>query len=71
MLIVRAYSVLDQTVTEVSCIHGDQANHLVYREQRTRIDGPSEDLWAVADALHRAVDLDERGALEWTDDCGL
>jgi len=71
VLIVRVYSILDQTAVEVSCLHGDLANHLVYREQRERLDGASEDLWAAADALHRAVELDERGRLEWSDDCGL
>jgi len=71
MLIVRVYSILDQTAVEVSCLHGDAASHLVYREQRTRAEGSSEDLWAAAEALNRAVDLDQRGGLEWTDDCGL
>ena len=71
MLIVRVYSILDQTSVEVSCVHGDAASHLVYREQRERAEGASEDLWAASDALARAVEQDTRGALEWTDDCGL
>jgi len=71
VLIVRVYSILDQTAVEVSCVHGDAASHLVYREQRGRLDGPSEDLWAAADALDRALDQDNRGRLEWSDDCGL
>lgn len=71
MLIVRVYSILDQTAVEVSCLHDDAHSHLVYREQRSRSEGPSEDLWAAADALHRATDQDNRGRLDWTDDCGL
>ena len=71
MLIVRVYSILDQTSVEVSCVHGDAQSHLVYREQRSRSEEPGEDLYSAAEALSRALDEHNRGALEWTDDCGL
>lgn len=73
MIVVRVYAVLDNVVSEVSCI-GDRDGHpahLLYREQATILD--KLDFQDVADALGiallHAARLDLEQGIGWTDDC--
>jgi len=73
MLIIRVYTILNQTAVEVSCVHGATPleSHLVYREQVESGQGLQSELNAAEDVLQRAAERCFHGDLESTDDCGL
>lgn len=70
MLVVKAYSVLNVLVTEISCVVEGGHAHLVFREHATLEDGSFVD---VLDLIDTAVSHARRHALEGdvgeTDDC--
>lgn len=74
MLIIRAYTVLDSLVTEVSCLnHGDDGNpagHLLFRvSTRHQPANVLEALGVVADEVGEMVFSGDHLDLGVTDDC--
>lgn len=70
MLVIKAYSVMDQLFTEISCVVDGGHAHLVFREASRLEEGGFVDVF---DLIETAVSHARRHALEGdvgeTDDC--
>jgi hypothetical protein len=72
VIVARVYTVLDQVVAEVSCVHADNpmASHLVIRESARPYGDPSSPgLRALVRAVEMALHLEESRAADAGSGC--